>query len=171
MEKISWIDHVKNGKVLQRVKEETNIPQTLKWRKDNWIGHTLRRNCLLKYVIVGKIKERIKVTGIRERRRKHLPDGLKGKTGYRKLKDEALDLTLSRPCFGRGCRPVGKTDSRMNEWIYCIKSITSAFGLHLTILNLIQLRTPVNMLETHGCIRYQLRKELVLHRVDELWCI
>jgi len=59
MEKISWIDHVRNEEVLQRVKEEKNIPQTLKGRKATWIGHILRRNCLLKHVIEGKIKERI----------------------------------------------------------------------------------------------------------------
>jgi len=29
----------------------------------NWIGHILRRNCLLKRVIEGKIKRRIEVTG------------------------------------------------------------------------------------------------------------
>ena len=44
--------------------------------------------------------------GIRERRRKHLPDDLKGKTGYYKLKDEALDRTLSGARFGRGYGPV-----------------------------------------------------------------
>jgi hypothetical protein len=45
---ISWIDHVRNEEVLQRVKEERIIPQTLKGRKVNWIGHILHRNyCLL----------------------------------------------------------------------------------------------------------------------------
>jgi len=54
-----------------------------------------------------------------------------------------------------------------------MKYIKIVFGLHLTILNLIQLRTHVSTVETQGFIRYQpsncqLRKELVLHRVDEL---
>ena len=31
-------------------------------RKANWIGHILRRNCLLKQVIEGKIKGQIEVT-------------------------------------------------------------------------------------------------------------
>jgi len=44
--------------------------------------------------------------GIRGRIRKHLPDDLKGKTGYCKLKDEALDHTLSRTRFGRCYRTV-----------------------------------------------------------------
>jgi len=39
-----------------RVKEERNLPHTVKRRKANWIGHTLCRNCLLKQVIEGKIE-------------------------------------------------------------------------------------------------------------------
>jgi hypothetical protein len=31
-------------------------------RKANWIGHTLRRNCLLRQVIEGKINGGIEVT-------------------------------------------------------------------------------------------------------------
>jgi hypothetical protein len=48
MEKISWTDRVRNEEVLHRVKEERNILLTIKRRKANWIGHILRRNCLLK---------------------------------------------------------------------------------------------------------------------------
>jgi hypothetical protein len=48
-------------------------------KKVNWIGHILRRNCLLKQVIEGKIEGRIEVTGRRGRRRKHLLDDLKDK--------------------------------------------------------------------------------------------
>jgi hypothetical protein len=55
MEKISWTDRVRN-EVLQRVKEETNIPHTVKRRKANWISHILRRNCLLKRITGGKIE-------------------------------------------------------------------------------------------------------------------
>jgi hypothetical protein len=46
----------------------------------------MRRNCLLKNVIEGKIEEGIEVTGRRGRRRKQLLDGLKEKKGYCKLK-------------------------------------------------------------------------------------
>jgi hypothetical protein len=56
---ISCTDRLRNKKVLQRVKEERNIVHTIK-RKANWIGHILRRNCLLKHVIEGKIKEGLK---------------------------------------------------------------------------------------------------------------
>jgi hypothetical protein len=41
MEKLSCTDHVRNEEVFRRVKEEMNIPQTIKGRKANWIGHIL----------------------------------------------------------------------------------------------------------------------------------
>jgi hypothetical protein len=53
MEKISWTERVRNEEVLQRVKEERNIVNTIKGSKANWIGHILRRNCLIKHVIEG----------------------------------------------------------------------------------------------------------------------
>jgi hypothetical protein len=55
MEKISWIDCVRNEEVLYRIKEERNILHTVKRRKANWIGHVLRRNCFLKHVIGGMV--------------------------------------------------------------------------------------------------------------------
>jgi hypothetical protein len=57
MERISWTDRVKNG-VLHRIKGDRNIVPTIKRRKINWIGHILRRKCLLKHVIEGKVKGR-----------------------------------------------------------------------------------------------------------------
>jgi len=56
MEKISWTDHVRNEEVLLRVKEQWNILHEIRRRKAKWIGHILRRNCLLQRVIEGKIK-------------------------------------------------------------------------------------------------------------------
>jgi hypothetical protein len=106
MEKISWTDRVRNEEVLHRVKEERNIVHTIKRRKANWIGHILRRNCLLKHVIEGKLEGRIETTGRRGRRRKQLLDDLTEKRRYCKLKEEALDHTLWRTRFGRGYGPV-----------------------------------------------------------------
>ena len=68
MEKISWTDHVRNEEVLLRVKEQRIILHEIGKRKANWIGHILRRNCLLQQVIEGKIKGGIEVTGRRGRR-------------------------------------------------------------------------------------------------------
>jgi len=96
MEKISWTVHVRNAKVLLRVKEQRNILHEILKRKANWIGHILRRNCLLQRVIEGKIQGGIKVTGRQGRRRRKLLDGLKERRGYSHLKEETLDRTMWR---------------------------------------------------------------------------
>jgi hypothetical protein len=106
LEKISWTDRVRNEEVLQRVKEERNILHTIKRRKVNWIGHILRRNCVLKHVIEGNRERRIEVTKRRGRRRKQLLDDHKERRGHLKLKEEALDRTVWRTRFGRGYGPV-----------------------------------------------------------------
>jgi len=77
MEYISWTDHVRNEDVLLRVKEKRNILHEIRKRKVNWIGHILRRNCLLQRVIEGKMKGGIEVTGRRGRRHRNLLDDLK----------------------------------------------------------------------------------------------
>jgi len=94
MEKIIWIDHVRNEEILRRVKEEWNILHTKQRRKANWIGHIFLRNCLLKYAIEGKIEGRIEVTGRQGRRRKQLLDDRQEKRVFWKLNKEALDRTL-----------------------------------------------------------------------------
>ena len=106
MEKISWTDHVRNEEVLLRVNEQRNILHEIRKREPNWIGHILRRNCFLKRVIEGKIKEEIEVTGRRGRRRRWLLDDLKERRGYPHLKEEALDRTMRRTRFVRGFGPV-----------------------------------------------------------------
>jgi len=75
--KISWTDHVRNEDVLLRVKEQRNVLHEIRKRKANWIGYILRRNCLLRRVIEGKIKGGIEVTRRRGRRRRKLLDDLK----------------------------------------------------------------------------------------------
>jgi len=105
MEKIICTDHVRN-EVLLRVKEHRNILHEIRQWKANWIGHILRRNCLLKQVIEGKIKGEMEVARRRGRRRKKLPDDLKERRGYSHLKEEALDRTVWRHRFGGGFGPV-----------------------------------------------------------------
>jgi len=85
MEKISWTDHVRNEDVLLTVKELRNILHGISKWKANWIGHILRRNCLLQRVIEGKIKGGIEVTGKRGRKRRKLLNDLKERRGYCEL--------------------------------------------------------------------------------------
>jgi hypothetical protein len=102
MEKIIWSDHVRNEEVLPRVKEQRNILHEIRKRKTNWIGHILRRNCLLQWIIDGKIQRGIEVTGRQGGRRRKLLDDLKERRGYSHLKEETLDCTMYRALFGRG---------------------------------------------------------------------
>ena len=87
---------------LLRVNEQRNILQEIRKRKANWIGHILRRNCLLKQVIEGKIKGEMEVARRRGRRRKKLLDDLKDRRRYSHLKEKALDRTMWRHRFGGG---------------------------------------------------------------------
>jgi hypothetical protein len=75
MEKISWTNHVRNKK------EQRNILHEIRKRKTNWIGHIMRRNCLLQRVTEGKLQGRIEVTGRQGRRRRKLLDDLKQRKG------------------------------------------------------------------------------------------
>ena len=98
---------MRNEEVLLRVNEQRNILHEIRKRKANWIGHILRRNCLLQQVIEGKIKGQIEVTRRGGRRRKKLlDDDLKDRRGYCQLKEEALDRTTWRNRFVRGFGPV-----------------------------------------------------------------
>jgi hypothetical protein len=116
MKKISWTVHVRNEEVLLRVKKKRNILHEISKRKANWIGHILRRNCLLQRVIEGNIKVAIEMTGKRGRRRRKLLDDLKERRGYSPLKEEALNRTMWRARFGRGFgHIVRQTAKRMNK--------------------------------------------------------
>jgi len=72
---------VRNEEVLLRVTEQKKILHEITKRKANWIGHILRRNCLLQRVIEGKIEGGIEVTGRRGRRLRKLLDELKERRG------------------------------------------------------------------------------------------
>jgi len=102
---VSWTDQVRNEEVLLGVNEQSNILHEISKRKAKWIDHILRRNCLLQGVIEGKIEERIEVTRRRGRRRSKILDDLKERRGYSHFKEEALDRTMWRACFGRGFGP------------------------------------------------------------------
>jgi hypothetical protein len=117
MENISWTDRVRNEEVLLTVKEQRNVLHGIRKRKAKWIGHILRRNCLLQRVIEWKIKGGIEVKGRRWRRRRKLVDNLKEKRGYSHLKEEALDRTMWRARFGRG---FGHVVRQTTKWMNTI---------------------------------------------------
>ena len=97
---------MRNEEVLVTVNKQRNMLHEIRKRKANWIGHILRRICLLKQVIEGKIKAEAEVTRRRGRRCRKLLDDLKDRRGYSHLKEEALDRTTWRNHFGGGFEPV-----------------------------------------------------------------
>jgi hypothetical protein len=72
----------------------------------------LRRTYLLKHGIEGKLEGRIEMTSREGRRCRQLLDDLRKKRRYWKMEEEALDRTLWRTRFGRGCRPVIRQTAR-----------------------------------------------------------
>ena len=85
MEKIKWSEKVTNEQVLDRKGEKRTLLNNILRRKANWIGHILRRNCLLHDSIEGQMTE---VKGIGKRRIQLLDDL---RTRYRELKEEDED--------------------------------------------------------------------------------
>jgi hypothetical protein len=59
VEKMGWINLVRNEEELERVREERNILQTVNRRKASLPGHILSRTCRLKHVIERKIEGKI----------------------------------------------------------------------------------------------------------------
>ena len=89
MEKIKWSEKVTNEQVLDRI---NNILR----RKANWIGHILRRNCLLRDAIEGQMTE---VKGVGRRRRTPQLDDLRNRRRYWELNEEVEDRKRCRRQF------------------------------------------------------------------------
>ena len=84
MEKKQWLEKVTNEQVLEHIGEKRTLLNNILSRKAYWIGHILRRNCLLHNANEGQMAE---VKGLR-RRTKFLDDLRKR---YWELKEEAED--------------------------------------------------------------------------------
>jgi len=67
------------------------------------------------HVIEGKPEGRIEMRRRRGRRHKQLLGDFKENRIYWKWQDVALDCTVWRASFGRGCGPVIRQDSRVHE--------------------------------------------------------
>ena len=142
MEKISWTDHVRNEEVLVRVKKQRNILHEIRKWKVNWICHILRRNCLLRWVIEGKIQGGIEVTGRQGRRCRKLLDDLKERRGYSYLMEETLDPTMWRAHFGRGFGPVVRQTAKwMNDAV--VKGHVTKKNMQQTQSTKLKLKLPL----------------------------
>ena len=72
MERVKWTDKIKNAVVLERVEEVRIMLELISERKINWLGHWLRRNCLLKDVLEGMVNGK----KVRGRRRYQMLDNI-----------------------------------------------------------------------------------------------
>ena len=72
MEHVKWTDKIKNAVVLERVGEGRIMLELIKKRKRNWLGHWLRRNCLLKDALEGMVNGK----KVRGRRRYQMIDNI-----------------------------------------------------------------------------------------------
>ena len=95
MEKIKLSEKVTNEQVLHRIGEKRKLVNNILRRKVNWIGHFLRRNCLLHDAIDGQMTE-VKGVG---RRRPQLLDHLRNRRRSWELKEEAEDRKRWRRPF------------------------------------------------------------------------
>jgi hypothetical protein len=75
------MDQITRPNTVLRVNEQRNILHEIRKRRANSIGHILRRNCLLKQVIEGKIKGEMEVIRRRGRRRRKLLHDVKDGRG------------------------------------------------------------------------------------------
>ena len=95
MKKIKWPEKVTNEQVLGRIRENRTLLNHILCRKANFIGHILRRNCLLHDTIEG---QRTEVKGV-GRGRTLLLDDLRNRRRYWELKEEAEDRKRWRRLF------------------------------------------------------------------------
>ena len=64
MQRVKCTDKIKNAVVLEKVGEGRTVLELIRKRKRNWLGHWLRRNCLLKDALEGMVNGK-KVRGRR----------------------------------------------------------------------------------------------------------
>ena len=80
------------------------------------------QNCLLKRVTEGQAKGRREARRGEGRIRRQLLDDLKEIKLYRKIKAEAIDRTVWRIRFGRGCGPVVRQTTERKNYLQRKKS-------------------------------------------------
>ena len=71
-ERVKWTDEMKNAVVLERMGEGRIMLELIRKRKRNWLGHWLKRNCLLKDALEGMVNRKM----VRGRRRYQMIDNI-----------------------------------------------------------------------------------------------
>ena len=85
MEHVKWTYKIKNAVVLKRIGEGRIMVELIRKRRRNWLGHWLRRNCLLKDALEGMVNGK----KVRGRRRHQMIDNIMIKGQYEDTKRKA----------------------------------------------------------------------------------
>ena len=93
MERVKWTDKMKNAVVLERVGKGRIMLKVIRKRKRNWLGHWLRRNCLLKNALEGMVNGK----KVRGRRRYKMIDNIMINGLYEDTKRKAETRVERRP--------------------------------------------------------------------------
>ncbi|KAJ4440039.1 hypothetical protein ANN_08170 [Periplaneta americana] len=110
MERVKWRDRIRNEAVLERVDEERMMLKLIRKRKRNWLGHWLRRNCLLKDALERMVNGR----RVRGRRRYQMIDDIKLYESYEETKGKAENRKDCRKAgFAVKDLPLGRTVNEM----------------------------------------------------------
>ena len=128
------------SEVLHRVQEDWNILHAIKIGKDNWTGHTFRRNGILKHITERKIEGKRKVKGRRARGRKQLLHDLKNEKILETERGSTSSQTVNN-LFWKTIWTSRKAECRMNEWmnewmllvIFLNKMTSNLYYIHFKI--------------------------------------
>ena len=131
MEKISWTAKVSNSEVLNQVKENSCIINTINQRKRRWLGHVLRHDVLLRDILEGRMTGKC----MRGRKSLHLMRNIC--EGYETAKKRAEDRCL-------WCAAVMGVSDLLNDRIQEI--ITSGWHSQKATCNMFQLRPNISFL-------------------------
>ena len=85
MERVKWTNKIKNAVVLERMGEGRIMLELIRKSKRNWLGHWLRRNCLLKDALEGVVNGK----KVRGRRRYQMIDNIMINELYEDMKRKA----------------------------------------------------------------------------------
>ena len=72
MERVKWKDKIKKLSCTRKSGRRKNNAELIRKRKINWVGHWLRRNCLLKDTLEGMVSGK----KVRDRRRYQIIDNM-----------------------------------------------------------------------------------------------
>jgi len=100
MERVSWMDKITNGEILNNVGEKRQLISVIRNRQKNWIGHVLKGEGLLREVMEGRMEGK----RVRGRPRKEMLDELLVELSYGNMKRKVENRDEWRSWMPWTCR-------------------------------------------------------------------